>query len=219
MLFKRLSPPLGFIMSFLFLVACSSGQGISEADKEAIQVLEAVLAPRPSAEEIRIRADADRAKLHEYFERVGNWVITCDIPKKITTGEVVGGNQCTLKPSNSLTYIYKEHLAEIELPYENTLTVRASEGRIALLGPKDPANRSDSYVCGYGPKNHGVDGTSLNGKSHEEQIRILRKGREYGKDRQEEWPSCRIWIGRTPLQGFGPAYDRFLQVSSSRNLG
>ncbi|WP_108839295.1 hypothetical protein [Tateyamaria sp. Alg231-49] len=62
------------------------------------------------------------------------------------------------------------------------------------------------------------DGVSLNGKSTRQQIAALKSGTMYAKDYQREWPYCTVYARNTNLEGFGPAYDRLVQVAKDRGL-
>lgn len=127
-----------------------------------------------------------------HSETVGLFSIHCQKQTTSGTGKRIGKDECILAQGTRLHY--------------ETLRIVADSRGVRVENPSSP----DTRVCGYGPKNHGVDGISMNGKSTSEQIRLLSSGSTYFKEGQRLWPECRVYTAEFNLEGFPEAYRRFV---------
>lgn len=135
-----------------------------------------------------------------FSEVVGNFSITCARPTKHGTGEVIGRNECFLAQASRL----------------NSAELRITADRRGYRVERP--HSVDAFVCGYGPREHGVDGTSLLGLSYSRQIELLSSGATYFKSSQRLWPDCFVGTTTFDLAGFDVAYARFMKAAKAHGL-
>lgn len=165
--------PLRFLaaLSVLWLAACSGGGGGGGND-------------------------AAVAEAFEFYERQGDWVISC------TRGPAPGtASECRLGRMSG---------PNDRQGIDNTLLLRASPAGLAV---DDPGSRF-SADCGMTPVEHRVDGASLAGLDLDRRVALLTTGQAYYRETLTRTPDCLLAEGRTDLGGFAAAYARFAEVAA-----
>jgi hypothetical protein len=140
--------------------------------------------------------DAAIAEAFEFYERQGDWVISC------TRGPAAGSaSECRLGRMSG---------PDDRQGIDNTLLLRASAAGIAV---DDPGSRF-SADCGVTPTAHRVDGASLAGLPTDQRVALLTAGETYFRETLTRTPDCQFAEGRTNLDGFPAAYARFVEIAA-----
>jgi hypothetical protein len=140
--------------------------------------------------------DAAIAEAFEFYERQGDWVISC------TRGPSQGtASECRLGRMSG---------PEDRQGVDNTLLLRASATGVAV---EDPGSRF-AADCGVTPVAHRVDDAPLSGLATDQRVALLSAGTAYYRETLTRTPDCQLAEGRTDLDGFPAAYARFLEVAA-----
>ena len=128
-------------------------------------------------------------------EWVGDWIVTCIEAKRNSSGSVSGDQHCRLEK------------------YDRTALVSFNSSGGKVMGPGPHMSPCDNR-----PKHFGVDGRSMVSLPFEEQVRMMKIGKTFGRQKQRTWPKCWISEEETDLRGFAEAYEVLILRAKQNGL-